>query len=93
MTFVRSHAPHDTPPSPFTERAMTRQIYFVSYLLIGGLIAFVQAWPVMIALGILHSHWPSVPPFSYLECVALTWAWAVVWTVVGRELKFQDDAA
>ena len=40
--------------------------------------ALAGAWPVMIALGILHTYWHGVPAFGFLATWVLLWATAVV---------------
>lgn len=44
----------------------------------GALIAATFAYPVMLALGILHSYWRGVPAFGYLATVILLWAFRLV---------------
>lgn len=34
---------------------------------ISVLVGFLAAWPLMLALGILHHRWTQVPAWSYLE--------------------------
>lgn len=40
--------------------------------------AVVGAFPVMLALGILHSYWHGVPAFGFLPTLVLLWGLAVV---------------
>lgn len=51
-------------------------------LLATFLFALVAAWPVMIGLGILHSHWSGVPAFGFLATLALLWAADLVGRIV-----------
>lgn len=35
------------------------------------LLGFSMAFPLMLALDVLHGRWPQVPAFGYLQCVPL----------------------
>jgi hypothetical protein len=47
-------------------------------LLISGVCFVFFAWPVMVALGILHAHWHVVPAFGYLATLVILWALRIV---------------
>lgn len=44
--------------------------------------ALASAWPVMIALGVLHSQWNGVPAFGFLAVFVLLWAADLVGRIV-----------
>jgi hypothetical protein len=41
------------------------------YIALGLVVAFPSAWFIMLALGILHHRWASVPPLGYWETYVL----------------------
>jgi hypothetical protein len=75
-----------------TERHNHKVLTFIVFILVSAVLAFVQAWPVMLGAVILHGYWDVIPPITYLESVALTWAWGVIWTTMGRTIKVKDAA-
>ena len=46
----------------------------VGLILATFLFSLVVCWPIMIALGILHSEWSGVPAFGFLQTFVLVWA-------------------
>lgn len=68
-------------------KAVQKGLIALAVLVTLGGTALLQAWPVMVGAGILHGHWPTVPDFTYWESFWLTWAWAVVWVSMGRNVN------
>lgn len=50
----------------------------VAVVLFAAGFALAGAFPVMIAMGILHSYWHGVPAFGFWATLVLLWALAVV---------------
>lgn len=67
--------------------AVERGMIAVLFVVLSGAVALLQAIPVMLGSGVLHGYWPVIPAFTFWQSVALTWAWAVVWTTMGRNIE------
>lgn len=67
--------------------AIERILIALSFVVLSGVLALVQAIPVMLGAGVLHGYWPVIPAFTFWQSVALTWAWAVVWVAMGRSIE------
>lgn len=67
--------------------AIERTMVAITFIVLALAMAFLQAIPVMLGSGVLHGYWEVIPAFTYWQSVALTWAWAVVWTSMGRNIE------
>ena len=61
-------------------------------LIIGALVSLVSSFPIMLALGALHSQWSQIPAFGWWATylIVLAWYWAMSTT---RTLCFDNASA
>lgn len=58
-------------------------------LIVSGIVSFIVSFPIMLALGALHSQWPQIPAFGWWGTYLIVGAWLLIMSTY--RVAFSDD--